>query len=337
MDQNIYDKQTIRWWDWPAVLLLMAAMLTVATRLNATHWTEHLTLVQTLAFLGTALGLALGYSRFSPGVARLLAFLYGLILIVWQLGLTLGEGILWPERMVSMGNRLLITLDQLFRQKPVTDNLFFLSLMAFLFWSLCVYAGYSLTRYANPWRAVLRQALHCHCPRLRRFLPHPYLVPGGLSLPGAPSGSPPAFSQPASPLEEHGHLPAAIYQPGLDPARPDPTLILVCSPGLPLPWRQRCRRLNRCGAGRVPPGSRRANASAMPSPRSRPRSASSQTMGITCPWVRQPFDGHDYHDRQAPPQVAAGVRITGAPGCTITTMPNWTLLCQPCGGPPGQL
>ena len=50
----------VRWWDWPAAILLLAAILTATTRLIATHWTEELPLVQTVAFLGVVSGLALG-------------------------------------------------------------------------------------------------------------------------------------------------------------------------------------------------------------------------------------------------------------------------------------
>ena len=148
-----------RWWDWPAVSLLLAALLTAATRLNATEWADHLDLVQTVAFLGALAGLALGQSLFSPSVARLLAFVYGLFTIGWQVGLTLGRGVLWPDRLVSVGNRLLIILDDIFRQKPVSDNLFFICLMATLFWAISVYAGYSLTRHGYPWRAILPTGL----------------------------------------------------------------------------------------------------------------------------------------------------------------------------------
>ena len=42
----------IRWWDWPAALLLLAAIYVAATRLNATGWTDELNLVQTVALLG---------------------------------------------------------------------------------------------------------------------------------------------------------------------------------------------------------------------------------------------------------------------------------------------
>jgi transglutaminase-like putative cysteine protease len=149
------NSKPIRWWDWPAALLLIAAFYIAATRLNATHWTDELNLVQTLAILGVIAGLALGKSLFSPGVVRFFAIVYGLFVVVWQNGLTLGEGVLWSERLISMGNRLLIILDQIFQQKPVTDNLFFNLLMASLFWAIAVYAGYSLTRYGNAWRAII--------------------------------------------------------------------------------------------------------------------------------------------------------------------------------------
>src|SRR3970040_1745582 len=92
----------VRWWDWPAAILLLAAILTATTRLIATRWTEELPLVQTVAFLGAIAGLALGQSRFSPSTARAFSFAYGLFIIPWQLGRTLGPEILWPEKMVNL-------------------------------------------------------------------------------------------------------------------------------------------------------------------------------------------------------------------------------------------
>jgi transglutaminase-like putative cysteine protease len=145
----------IRWWDLPAALLLLAALLTAAIRLSATHWAEDLSIVQNIAFLGAIAGLALGQSRFSSSLSSIFALVYGIFVVPWQIGLTLGEGIQWSERLTSISNRLSITVNQLFQQKPVTDNLFFLFLMATLFWTLSVYAGYNLTRYAQPWRAIL--------------------------------------------------------------------------------------------------------------------------------------------------------------------------------------
>jgi transglutaminase-like putative cysteine protease len=155
MDSAKNDSRPTRWWDWPAAILIVAAIYVAATRLNATGWTDELNIVQTVALVGVIAGLALGKSTFSVGVVRFFAFVYGAFVILWQFGLTSGQGVLWPERMNSMGNRLLIILDQIFQQKPVTDNLFFNLVMAALFWTVSVYAGYSLTRHGNPWRAII--------------------------------------------------------------------------------------------------------------------------------------------------------------------------------------
>jgi transglutaminase-like putative cysteine protease len=160
MRKFVSDPETpVRWWDWPAAVLLLAAILTATTRLIATHWTEELPLVQTVAFLGAIAGLALGQSRFSPGTARAFVLAYGLFIIPWQLGRALGPEILWPERMVNLGNRLLLTIDQLMEQRPVTDNMFFLFLMSSLFWGMSAYAGYNLTRHARPWPVILPAGL----------------------------------------------------------------------------------------------------------------------------------------------------------------------------------
>ena len=159
MKNRLFPTRSDRWWDWLASFLLIAAVVTAATRLNATHWTEDLHVVQTVTLLGAIAGLALGYSFFSVSTGRIFALIYGVFVVVWQVGLTLGKGILWQERLISMGNRVLIILDDIISQKPVSDNLFFLSLMALLFWTLSVYAGYSLARHGNAWRGIVPAGL----------------------------------------------------------------------------------------------------------------------------------------------------------------------------------
>lgn len=158
-----------RWWDLPAALLLLAAIITATIRLAATNWTEDLSIVQLVAVPGFVLGLALGLSVFRRRMVIALSVAYGSYFIFWQLGSTLGQGILWSERLVSVSGRLGVSLLQLIQRKPVTDPLLFVALMTLLFWILSQHAGYTLARFAQPWQASLPTGLalfiiHIHDP-----------------------------------------------------------------------------------------------------------------------------------------------------------------------------
>jgi transglutaminase-like putative cysteine protease len=144
-----------RWWDLSAAMLLLSAILTAAIRLTVTRWTLHLSIIQTLAFFGVILGLALGQSRFSPRIAGLIAFLYGVYAIPWQLGSTLKDELLWQERLSILLNRLGVIIYQLRNQEVVQDSLLFLVIMCILFWSLSIHAGFTLVRRGNAWLAIL--------------------------------------------------------------------------------------------------------------------------------------------------------------------------------------
>jgi len=154
------DKSNVtRWWDLPAAGLLLAALMTAAIRLEATNWTKHLDLPQTLTLLGLTAGLMLGVSRFSPRLSAFFAIVYGAFFVPWQVGLTLGRGITWNERLTSLAGRLNVIIGQIMHQEIVQDSLLFIVLMAALFWTLSVYAGYTLTRYGDAWRAILPAGL----------------------------------------------------------------------------------------------------------------------------------------------------------------------------------
>lgn len=149
----------IRWWDTLSALLLVCALLTAATRLVVTRWTEDLYLTQTIVFIGVVLGLMMGQSRFSSRVVILLSLGYLAVIIPWQLSLTIGGDMAYKQRLVILMERLLSTADELLQSKPVTDNIMFLFLMGLLFCALSLHAGYSLTRYGQPWRSVLPTGL----------------------------------------------------------------------------------------------------------------------------------------------------------------------------------
>ena len=72
-------------WDWPAAVLLVAALFSAAVRLDTTNWVPDLGYVESLAVLGTILGLALGLSRFQRGGVFWLASLYSLVIIPMHL------------------------------------------------------------------------------------------------------------------------------------------------------------------------------------------------------------------------------------------------------------
>ena len=147
------------WWDFLAAMILIAAILTSASRLVATKWVAHLSLVQNVAVWGTIAGLALGKSKFSRWFVLLFALVYGIYVITWQLGLTMGEGVIWRERVFSMVGRIEVILRDLIAQRDVRDNLFFLLIMALMYWFFGVYSGFQLVRNANVWRAVIPAGL----------------------------------------------------------------------------------------------------------------------------------------------------------------------------------
>ncbi len=148
-------KNIIRWWDWQAAILELVLVQITASRLVATQWTEHLPLTQAVGFFGILLGLALGQSIFSRMIAGLFTIAYGLIIIPWQIGITLYPGIEWVERLLSLKGRLALVVQELIQRDAITDNILFLLLMALVFWIVAVYAGFTLVRYAHAWRVVL--------------------------------------------------------------------------------------------------------------------------------------------------------------------------------------
>jgi transglutaminase-like putative cysteine protease len=155
-----------------AALRLLVLMIIAASRLTVTGWTFHLQIIYVIVVLGTAYGLALGQSIFSSWLVAVFAVVGGFFVIPWQLGLTLGDGIPWLERLISLLGRLNIIIVQLIRQEPVQDSLLFLVLMSLLFWVLSILAAYNLTRYAHAWRAALPAGLavvlmHAYDPRNR--------------------------------------------------------------------------------------------------------------------------------------------------------------------------
>jgi len=141
MDRPVELDPKKRWWDTLSTLLVMACLFIATLRLMATRWTENLTITQTIAFFGVVLGLTLGLSIFSARTSLFFALAYGIIIIPWQLGLTMErEAVDWVEKLLSMRGRLEVIAGELVIREAVADNLLFILLMSCLFWALSIHA-----------------------------------------------------------------------------------------------------------------------------------------------------------------------------------------------------
>jgi transglutaminase-like putative cysteine protease len=141
-------------WNWPSVILLLLMLQVATARLVITRWTDYLFFAQTLAALGLILGLALGFSHFKRRAVVLLTLGYSVILLPWQLTLTVEDELL-SARLASVGGRLYFALVQFFQREPVQDSLLFVTFISTLVWFLSIASGYYWTRYENYLAAIL--------------------------------------------------------------------------------------------------------------------------------------------------------------------------------------
>jgi hypothetical protein len=143
-----------RWWDIPAALFLVAALLSASARLQTTNWTENLGRVSFIVFLGAALGFALGKSIFPGRITLSMGLVYSLFAIPWQLGLLIPV-VEWPERMSILYARMWYATSDFIQNNPVKDPILFLCVMMVLYWFASLVASYRLVRRADPWVPLL--------------------------------------------------------------------------------------------------------------------------------------------------------------------------------------
>src|SRR5512141_3119323 len=131
------EVRSTRGWDWLTAALLFLLMQVSAARLVTTNWAPFLYFAETLAALGTILGLAFGASRFGRTAIFWLTLGYTLVVVPWQLSAASHLKLL-QDRLLEVGNILLISLGQFMQRQPVKASLFFVAFVALVFWLLCI-------------------------------------------------------------------------------------------------------------------------------------------------------------------------------------------------------
>src|SRR5664279_1091978 len=146
-------------WDWASAALLISALFTSSVRLDTTNWTPDLGYVESLAVLGTILGLGLGLSKFKRSGQVWLAVLYTIVMIPTHLSRIITGEETALGQLASLGGRLAISLGLLFNNKPINDHIFFVTLMSILFWGIGIYSGYQLIRSRDIFKVLLPSTL----------------------------------------------------------------------------------------------------------------------------------------------------------------------------------
>ncbi len=146
--------KTPRWWDVPAALFLMGALLSAAVRLHMTGWTAELNRMEFNVILGAIFGFALGTSIFRDRWTFLMGLIYSLFFIPWQLGLTV-PNLEWIDRVNLLYARLWYATADFLANQPVRDSILFLTTMMILYWLASLLSAYQLVRRANPWLPLL--------------------------------------------------------------------------------------------------------------------------------------------------------------------------------------
>ncbi len=141
-------------WDWFSACVLFIMLQVVTARLVTTNWAPFLYFTETLAALGTMLGLALGATRFSGRTAAILATIYSVFVVPWQISSAVTDDLLL-DRLGHVGQILLVSLGQFMQRHPVKDSLFFVAFVCLAFWLIGLLAGYWFARHGKVLNAII--------------------------------------------------------------------------------------------------------------------------------------------------------------------------------------
>lgn len=146
-------------WDWFSAMLLIFIVFSVSVRLNTTHWTADLGYVESMAVLGTILGLAVGVSHFKKSTQGWLVFFYTIAIVPANLSRIISGENTQLGQMTSLLGRLYVSFSLLFTGKPVPDSIFFVSQMAVIFWLVGLVSGINLMRTRSILQILLPSLL----------------------------------------------------------------------------------------------------------------------------------------------------------------------------------
>ena len=148
------EKSPARNWDWLSASLLFLLIQVASARLVTTNWTTFLYFSETLAALGTILGLALGASTFGRRTVMGLALAYTVIFVPWQMTGAVTDNLFFG-RLTHISGMLDASFDLFMQKEPVHDSLFFVAFTCIVFWLISLAAGYWLVRHNNILVAIL--------------------------------------------------------------------------------------------------------------------------------------------------------------------------------------
>ena len=152
------EKSSTHNWDWLSAGLLFLMLQVAAGRLMIANWAPFLYFAETLATLGTILGLALGTSRFSRHMMTWIVIGYTVMLLPWQWTAVIQSDIDFRERLYIVASRLAIAFVQFLQRVPVNDSFLFIAFISLVMWIVSLTAGYQLMRHDNLLAAVISSA-----------------------------------------------------------------------------------------------------------------------------------------------------------------------------------
>lgn len=149
------EKSPDRSGDWLEAGLLFLLIQVAAARLVTTGWAPNLYFAESIAALGTLLGLALGVSRFSRRILIWFVVDYTVVVLPWHMTGAADPQMYFWDQILEIANRLFISLGQFMQHQPVKDSFFFVACVSLGFWLVGLAAGYWLMRHHNLLVAIL--------------------------------------------------------------------------------------------------------------------------------------------------------------------------------------